>query len=162
MALENDCPAQRTAKLRCCAAVLTTMSALEPSSALRKATLSNPSMPEVDAMRCAPGRAKRLACASTSYSTFRVTAPEAELIVTTPRQFPQPPVCGPCCSSSARFHSSTPFAQPRVLPMISVRTNHFRLSAKLAAHSPPEHSVKYASFSGWASCTSVCADTSPP
>src|SRR5438094_6466333 len=55
MALENDCPAQRTAKLRCCAAVLTTMSALEPSSALRKATLSNPSMPEVDAMRCAPG-----------------------------------------------------------------------------------------------------------
>src|ERR1041384_929825 len=57
-------------------------------------------------------------------------------MVPTPRQFPQPPVWGPWCSSSARFHRITPLAQPRVAPMIKVCTNHFRLSAKIGLHSP--------------------------
>ena len=51
-------------KLRAAAAELATISAIEPSSALRNATLSNPLTPVLESMREAPGRTKRLAWAS--------------------------------------------------------------------------------------------------
>ena len=46
------------------AAVFATTSTTEPSSALRNATLSRPPTPVVEATRSAPGRTKRLKCAS--------------------------------------------------------------------------------------------------
>jgi len=93
---------------------------------------------------------------------LRVIAPLLESIVTTPRQFPQPPAWGPCVSSSARFHSTMPRDQPRVEPMMSSRVNQRSESAQPLSHSPPEHSVRYAFLSGCAACTGVWAETSPP
>ena len=79
-----------------------------------------------------------------------------------PRQVPQPPACGPLSWSSARFQNSTPRAQWRVLPITSVRACRVRPPLRTGSQSPPEHSVMYASLSGCASRTGVCADTSPP
>ena len=53
-------PVHRTAKVRGCAAVFTTMSTLE-SSGLRNATDSSPVTPVVEAMRRAPGGTNLLA-----------------------------------------------------------------------------------------------------
>jgi hypothetical protein len=78
-----------------------------------------------------------------------------------PRQSAQPPVCGPCCGSSARFQSKVPRDQLFDAPMMSLSVIHPSTSAYFGCHSPPEHSVSHASLSGWASWTGDCAATSP-
>ena len=66
-------------------------------------------------------------------------------------------------SQTCRFRPdpATVRAQLRVVPMIIVPTAQARLASSPFTQSPPEHSVKYTSLSGYALCTAVCAATSP-
>src|SRR6478609_7434773 len=101
-----------------------------------------------EAIRTAPGRTARPARARESYSTLRVTVPVVGSMLSTPRQLPQPPVCGEPEGARARFHSSTLRAQLRVAPMASVPVLQPRLVPKSGAQPPPEHSVNQMPLSG--------------
>ena len=112
-------------------------------------------------MRSAPTGTNLLAWAKAKYSGSRVTSPLCELIVTSPRQLPQPPRCGPCFSSRARFHITTPLAQLRVVPIIRLRTAQLNDVFQSPLQFPLAHSVNQTSLYGKRSRTTDCAVTSP-